>query len=134
MLMARYQSYSGSQALPQTRVDPRQVQSRSRKHCLHIKLAAPNEGFGTDDKGEYMAVVLVNPDESTAKANASLLERQIRSSNFDEGKSWAELVTSIETTQDGDLVLAKLYGEAANRWKAFDSAMLGGDPLLMYGG
>ena len=91
-------------------------------------------GFGTDDKGEYMAVVLVNPDESTAKANASLLERQIRSSNFDEGKSWAELVTSIETTQDGDLVLAKLYGEAANRWKAFDSAMLGGDPLLMYWG
>jgi hypothetical protein len=91
-------------------------------------------GIGVDAKGYYMAVALVHADEGTAKANFGVLEKQVRASNIDEGKSWAEVVTSIETVQDGRLVLAKLYGQnAANHWKAFDLTAFG-DPLLTFKG
>lgn len=91
-------------------------------------------GIGQDTKGYYMAVALVHADESAAKANLDVLEKQIRASNIAEGKSWSDLITSMETMQDGKLVLAKVYGQsAAFHWKAFDLTAFG-DPLLMYKG
>jgi hypothetical protein len=91
-------------------------------------------GFGVDEKGRYMAVALVHADEAAAKSNLSVLEKQVRASNVDEGRSWSEVITSMETLQDGRLVLSKLYGIASFHWKGFDMTTMGGDPLLMYKG
>jgi hypothetical protein len=90
-------------------------------------------GIGLDSKGYYMAVTLVHADEAAAKANLSAFERQVRASNYDEGKSWSELITSMETLQDGKLVMARIYGQAAFHWKAFDPTA-GSDTLLMHKG
>ncbi len=90
-------------------------------------------GIGLDGKGYYMAVALVHADEATAKANFGVLEKQVRASNYDEGKSWSELIISMEVLQDSRLVMARIYGNAAFRWKAFDPTA-GSDPLLMHKG
>ena len=60
--------------------------------------------------------------------------KQVWSSNYDEGKSWSEIITDSETILDGRLLMARLHGQAALRWKGFDITTMGGDTLLIYKG
>jgi len=90
-------------------------------------------GQGLDEKGYYLAVVLVNADEATARDNAGLLEKQIRQSRYGDGQLWSDMITSTTVTREGRLALARLYGQAAFYWKAFDMNS-GAEPLLMYKG
>ena len=90
-------------------------------------------GAGVDDKGYYMAVVLLNADEATARGNAAVLEKQVSDVTTPDG-SLADLVQQFEVTSEGRLTLAKLYGPVSAHWKSFDMTTGAYIPLLMYRG
>jgi hypothetical protein len=91
-------------------------------------------GAGLDEQGFYMVIVLLNPDEETARNNATLLEQRInRTISVGRGLPWTDLIESTEIQSDGRLTIAKLYGAICTYWDWFD---MHGDwayePLLMY--
>lgn len=93
-------------------------------------------GAAKDDKGYYLAIALVNPDEATAKDNAKLLEQRINEAKMvwgpDAGQKWSDLADNIVIMSNGRLTLAKLYGPVVEFWDYFE--MLGAgpyEPLLM---
>lgn len=93
-------------------------------------------GAGLNEKGYYLAIVLLNPDKDTAAYNAKVLESQIRQSKTSWGGTdvmWTDFIDRIEVTSRDRLTMAQLYGKAAFSWKAFDLAS-GYEPLLMYKG
>jgi hypothetical protein len=74
-------------------------------------------GAGLDENGFYLAVVLVNSDNSLAKTNADLLKQRIeKTENVWQGKSWTEWFTNVRIESEGRLVLAKLYGSFCEYW------------------
>jgi hypothetical protein len=78
-------------------------------------------GAGLDQRGFYMAIVLVNPSEAVARSNATLLEQRVnRSRSVWRGFRWSDLVESIEIRSKGELTLAKLYGAMVEYWDSFD--------------
>ena len=69
-------------------------------------------GNGKDEEGAYMALVLVQPDETSAEDNVGLLRQRIEESiSMISGASWADLVNSAEITATGQLLVAKLRGD-----------------------
>jgi hypothetical protein len=90
-------------------------------------------GAGLDEKGYYMAIVLLNADKDTATYNAKALKDQIKQSKTETGTPWPDIIDSMEVKSDDRLTLAKLYGTTAYAWKGFDMASVY-DSLLMYKG
>ncbi len=91
-------------------------------------------GAGIDERGYYMAIVLLNPDEATAQSNAALMEKRIEETqSIWRGYRWLEQIESMDIKSQGQLTLAKLYGEIAESWSCPD---LYNDepyePLLVY--
>lgn len=101
-------------------------------------------GAGKDEKGNYMVIVLLNADESTAKANADLLERRLRESimypyvtnpesNY---KRWIDNdgIEEMEINSEGRFTTAKLYGRVFLNWDDFSNVGRGGLylPLLLH--
>jgi hypothetical protein len=89
-------------------------------------------GAGLDEKGYYLAIVLLNTDKQTARDNVAALEKQIGSSKTTGGKAWLEMIDSMEIQSEGKLTLAKLYGQASVWWDSFDMPLGIYEPLLMY--
>jgi len=91
-------------------------------------------GAGIDEKGYYMAIVLLNSSEEVAQENATLLEQRINQAKMAwGGQKWSDLIESMEIESKGQLTLARLYGESCGYWDNFE--MLGEgpyEPLLMY--
>lgn len=96
-------------------------------------------GAGEDEQGAYMVIVLLNPDERTARNNAGLLERRINESlmlPYIKGdRKWTDndRIESIEISSDGRLTVARLYGLVYINWDDFGIG-IGGPylPLLLY--
>ncbi len=94
-------------------------------------------GAGKDEQGTYLVIVLVNTDESTARANAELLERRLNESlvtPYMEGvKKWTDgdRIESMEISSQGRLTVAKLYGAVYTSWDKFDPARIY-LPLLLH--
>jgi hypothetical protein len=95
-------------------------------------------GSGFDEKGYYMAIVLVNTHEKIAKANVMALKEQKKQStmslgiaNTTAGTPWPDIINRLEVKSRGRLTLAKLYDTAAFYWKAFDLGSIY-EPLLTY--
>lgn len=80
-------------------------------------------GAGRDDKGYYLAIALVSPDEKTAQENAGLLEQRINQAKIVWGRSagdkWAAHIDGMVIEASGKLTLARLYGDAVQYWDAF---------------
>ncbi|MFC1946383.1 hypothetical protein ACFLXY_00530 [Chloroflexota bacterium] len=101
-------------------------------------------GAGEDENGRYLVIILLNPDEDTAKANVSLLERRINESemyphvtNPDfRNKKWTDdnAIESLEITSRERFTIAKLYGNVFFRWKSFHYYGILGPyiPLLLH--
>ncbi|MBN2074268.1 MAG: hypothetical protein JW762_01830 [Dehalococcoidales bacterium] len=101
-------------------------------------------GAGEDEDGQFMVIILFNPNESTAKANVSLLEARINESemyphitNPDwRNKTWMDDggIESMEITSKGRLTMAKLYSEVIFSWKYFHHYSTQGpySPLLLH--
>jgi len=101
-------------------------------------------GAGEDKDGRFMVIILVNPDEKTAKANVSLLEARIKEAetyphitNPDmRNKKWTDdgAIESMKITSKGHLTIAKLYSEVISSWKYFHYYGTQGpySPLLLH--
>jgi hypothetical protein len=77
-------------------------------------------GVGIDDKGYYLIIALYNPSASVAKENATLLEQRIKQSTEPfSGKYWQDISSEIKVSYQGQVTIAKLYGEAAKHWDDF---------------
>lgn len=91
-------------------------------------------GAGIDEKGYYLAIVLLNSSEEVAQENAALLEQRINQAKIAwRGDKWSDLIESMEIESKGQLTLARLYGEVCVYWDSFE--MLGEgpyEPLLMH--
>ncbi len=99
---------------------------------------ALSTGYGIDGKGDYLAIVLLNPNEGVAQENAALLERRLGEAKIvwsNAGRPWTEVVESMEIESKGRLTLAKLYGKVWVSWDDFEVEMRGGlpyEPLLVH--
>jgi hypothetical protein len=91
-------------------------------------------GAGIDERGYYMVIVLLNPDKATAKSNATLLEKRVRETKeVWRGYDWLEKIESTDIKSQGQLTLAKLYGEVVESWSCpdmYDDEPY--EPLLVY--
>lgn len=101
-------------------------------------------GAGEDEQGAYMVIILLNPDESTAKENAGLLERRISESIMNPYTTNPEMnlikwtdndaIESMEINGSGKFTIAKLYGKVFSRWDDFNLFGATGmfHPLLLH--
>ncbi|MDA1188759.1 MAG: hypothetical protein O2854_03670 [Chloroflexi bacterium] len=91
-------------------------------------------GHGKDDKGHYLAVVLVHETAADAVTNAKMLQRRINETFSVYGRSdryllWSKMTDGIEIDYDRVVVRAKLRGNTiVSFW--WDIALLV-DPLLL---
>ena len=88
-------------------------------------------GAGRDDRGQYMAVVLVHSSERAARRNVDLLRRRIEEvqSQFT-NEPWRDFFEEMEIRTDGAVLLGKLWGERTRSlWLRF---ILQRDPLLLH--
>ena len=95
-------------------------------------------GAGRGDKGYYLAVVLANPDENTARENVKLLEQRINQAGIvwgsTAGEMWSKYIERIEVESSGRLTLARLYGAVVEYWDSFEMYNTWGlyEPLLIH--
>ena len=69
-------------------------------------------GMGVDNKGYFMAVVLVHSDGTAAELNVKLLEQQVnQSSTLYTNTKWIDLIEAIEIDSQDLLTFAKFYGK-----------------------
>ncbi len=95
-------------------------------------------GAGIDKKDFYLAIVLLNADEGTARQNKALLEQRIKQAEIvwgsAEGEKWLDYIESMDIGSKGRFTTARLYGKVVEFWDAFE--MLGSkgpyEPLLMH--
>ena len=74
-------------------------------------------GAGLDGDGYYLTIVLVNPDSSTAKENASILEERIANTrDIWQGRLWSEMAIRVTVESRNRLTLARLYGAPSEFW------------------
>jgi hypothetical protein len=89
-------------------------------------------GTGRDLLGPYMALVLVHDNEETAKINYNLLIERINKTNWVRPVDWTDYwrlyVDYAQISIEGNVVLAKLYGDRAqyfwNNWLFENSPLL----------
>jgi hypothetical protein len=88
-------------------------------------------GAGIDEKGSYLAIVLLNSDNNTASKNAELLATRINQyQSVWQGLKWADLIESTKIESQGKLTVAKIYGPIAANWSSFDKWNGTYEPLL----
>jgi hypothetical protein len=92
------------------------------------KFLACGTGYGKDEKGSYIALVLVHGNNDQAKENVPQLEKRVsiskfptyssQSSIFDyiDWKSGNEIITSTDIWVQDNILYAKLYTEELGMW------------------
>jgi hypothetical protein len=86
--------------------------------------------FGKDDKGDYMALVLLHENSDSALDNVTLLERRINTWGSDSYlKPWNELIYDTEIHAEGKILTAKLYTNVPGLWVTWFTSQ---DNLLIH--
>ena len=95
-------------------------------------------GVGIDEKGYYLAIVLLNPSDEVAQENTTLLEQRIGQAETTAwgsagGRRWADIIQGMDIESRGRLTLARLYGQACTYWDDFVvRGELPYEPLLIH--
>lgn len=71
-------------------------------------------GYGSDDKGAYVALVLVHESSELANANVDILKKRFSEYQFSFGSS--PIVDDMLVWNEGRVLLAKLYTENLDYW------------------
>ncbi len=91
-------------------------------------------GVGVDEKGYYLVIALYNSNSNVAKENTAILKQRIKQGTEPySGKKWQELATETEVSYQGQVTVAKLYGEPGKYWDDF--AIIGSgmvQPLVIH--
>ena len=99
----------------------KQVQELRRELLGRGPWLRPYEAFATgagkDEKGHYMALVLVHADDASAEENVGLLRRIIEEKrSIVTGDLWSDDIERLEIHTEGRALLAKLRGRFASKW------------------
>ena len=88
-------------------------------------------GAGRDNRGQYMAVVLVHSSERAAQRNVELLRRRIEEAqSLWTNESWSDFFEDMDIHADGVVLQGKLWGERTRSlWLQF---ILQRDTLLLH--
>lgn len=88
-------------------------------------------GAGRDNRGQYMAVVLVHSSDRAARQNVELLRRRIEDAqSLWTNEPWSDFFEDMELRADGRVLLGKLWGERTRSlWLNF---IFQRDPLLLH--
>ena len=90
-------------------------------------------GAGKDEKGHYMALVLVHADDASAEENVGLLRRIIEEEvrSLRTRDLWSDYidVERSEIHTEGRALLAKFRGRFASSWYSW---LISGDGLILY--
>jgi hypothetical protein len=92
-------------------------------------------GAGLDNNGYYMVVVLLNPDEDTARQNAELLKQRINDTkSIWQGYEWMKCIESMNIESEGKITAVILYGDFTEFWwERFEKLNPGVyEPLLLH--
>ena len=118
-------------ATSMTAKEAENIESRLRQEPALEPYQVFATGPGLDEKGHYMAVVLVHASESGASRNVELIRQRVRSgTSMFTRQTWAELINDVESRSQDRVLLAKLRGErAASLWLNF---VVQRDPLLLH--
>jgi hypothetical protein len=74
-------------------------------------------GLGKDEKGLYLALVLIHGSSADANQNATILKQHLETNTAGcFGKPWREVVTNADIRTDKNVLLAKLYSQSAMLW------------------
>jgi len=74
-------------------------------------------GYGQDEKGYYIALVLVHENSDMAEQNAILLEERITTTfSVEYNQPWIYLIYDSEFNTEGRVLLAKLYTYNKKLW------------------
>jgi len=77
-------------------------------------------GAGIDHDDCFLAIVLLNTDEASARENADLLEQRLAQAAVPwQGRKWSELIKRMTVESKERLTIARLYGEACTLWASF---------------
>jgi hypothetical protein len=81
------------------------------------KFAIFGLGLGRDEKGTYLALVIVHESPDDAEANIPLLEQHIENDNsISSDMPWSDMINDIEINVEGNVLLAKLYTDNTHLW------------------
>ena len=114
-----------------TQEDVARLRARMEEELLLLPYDAFATGAGRDDRGQYMAVVLVHSSEGAAEENVELLRRRIEEAqSLWIGRPWSDFIEEMDIRSDGVVLLGKLWGErTVNLWLQF---IFSRDPLLLH--
>ncbi|MCH8224836.1 MAG: hypothetical protein IIC97_03095 [Chloroflexi bacterium] len=114
-----------------TQEDVARLRARMEEELLLLPYDAFATGAGRDDRGQYMAVVLVHSSEGAAEENVELLRRRIEEAqSLWIGRPWSDFIEEMDIRSDGVVLLGKLWGErTVNLWLQF---IFNRDPLLLH--
>jgi hypothetical protein len=96
--------------------------SESEKSKLIEKLGTPlkkfitfGSGYGKDEKGLFIVIVIYHEKSSIAQENVTLLKKHIENDkSLGADTIWSELFTEIDVKADGKILLAKLYRDSGS--------------------
>lgn len=87
-------------------------------------------GLGRDEKGIYVALVLIHDTHTDASANIPLLKQRIaEGTSIYTNQSWSDMITDTQIDAEGNVLLAKLYTESSGLWVQWAYAQ---DTLLLH--
>ena len=95
-------------------------------------------GFGKDEKGPFMTLVLIYDQPEQANHDVGVLRQRFAVGQTSKNTPWRELIDSSEVWADGRALCAKLRGHIVLIWARFSYSYARGyldyEPLLIRGG
>lgn len=93
------------------------------------KFTAFGTGIGTDEKGDYIAIVLIHDNPEDAIENVALLQQRVEiGDSVNLGHAWNKVIYDTVIYSKDDVLLAKLYTTKTHLWiswfKDFDSLLI----------
>lgn len=77
-------------------------------------------GLGKDEKGLYVALVLVHNSSSDAAQNVTLLKQRIETTNSIRADiPRSKIITDMDINYDGKVLVAKLYNKSTSYWASW---------------
>ncbi len=106
------------------------IKSSLKEKPLLLPYEAQATGVGQDEKGIYMVVVAVHGDAATASENVERLRARVGSGAINyAGQSWQSIISDLEVSSEGPLLLAKFYTEETRLAREL---LLKLEPFLLY--
>ena len=106
------------------------MEAELRQQTLLLPYEGTATGVGADDRGFYTVVVVVHPDEQTAKKNGTRLEARIDEGATNRfGVRWNAVISELDVVTEGRVLIARMYSDDTKLWY---NLVVRKEPLLLF--